>query len=237
MFEDATFESAGKIHTRSRNWMLATFTLNGSILLALIILPLIYPEAMPHRFIDLILTAPPSPASPPPQLVRAAAHAFHGVPQMDARQFTAPRLIPSIITMVDRPEAAPGGPLITMDTGSGIPGGDPFSHAPAPAVASAPRPHGPVRISSGVAAGLILQKVMPVYPPIAKATHTAGAVTLQAIISKTGTIENLRVIGGPAMLQQASVDAVKQWRYRPFLLNGEPVEVETTIAVIYSLGE
>ena len=238
MFEDSTFESTGAIRSHSRDWMLASFALNGSILAAMIVLPLIYPEAMPHRFIDLLLTAPPPPASQPPQPVHTAAQTFRGVPQMDARQLTAPRLIPTTITMVDHPEAAPGGGrLITMDTGAGIPGGDPFSHAPAPAVVPAPPPHGPMRISSGVAAGLLLQKVMPVYPPMAKATHTSGTVRIQAVISRTGTIENLRVLGGPALLQQASVDAVKQWRYRPFLLNGEPVEVETTIEVVYTLGQ
>ena len=61
-------------------------------------------------------------------------------------------------------------------------------------------------------------------------------MVLQATISKTGTITNLRVISGPAMLQQAALDAVKTWRYRPYLLNNEPVEVETTINVIFSLG-
>jgi protein TonB len=59
---------------------------------------------------------------------------------------------------------------------------------------------------------------------------------LQATISKAGTIENLRVIGGPAMLQQAAMDAVRQWRYKPYLLNNDPVEVETTVNVIFSLG-
>ena len=92
-----------------------------------------------------------------------------------------------------------------------------------------------MHISSGVAAGLILHKVMPIYPAIAKAAHTGGTVTLQAIISRAGTIENLRILGGPALLQQASVDAVKQWRYRPFLLNGEPVDVETSILVVFTL--
>ena len=87
-----------------------------------------------------------------------------------------------------------------------------------------------------VAVGLLLQKTTPVYPPIAKAARVSGTVVLQATISKTGTIENLRVISGPAMLQQAARDAVQQWRYRPYMLNGEPVAVETTVNVIFSLG-
>ena len=74
------------------------------------------------------------------------------------------------------------------------------------------------------------------YPAIAKATGTQGTVVLQAVISKTGAIKNLRVVSGSPMLQQAALDAVGHWRYRPFLLNGEPVEVETTVNVVFSLG-
>jgi len=93
-----------------------------------------------------------------------------------------------------------------------------------------------VNISGGVAQGMLLQKTVPLYPPIAKAARVSGTVVLQATISKTGTIENLRVISGPAMLTQAAMDAVRSWRYRPYLLNGDPVEVETTVNVVFSLG-
>lgn len=109
-----------------------------------------------------------------------------------------------------------------------------FQGTPAPKVkAEAPKK---IAISGGVAAGMILQKTTPIYPPIAKAARVSGTVVLQATISKTGTITNLRVISGPAMLQESALEAVRQWRYRPYLLNGEPVEVETTVNVIFSLG-
>ncbi|MGD0294599.1 MAG: TonB family protein [Terracidiphilus sp.] len=91
-------------------------------------------------------------------------------------------------------------------------------------------------ISSGVMAGMIVLKTQPVYPPIAKAARVSGTVVLQATISKTGAIENLHVISGPQMLVQAAQDAVRQWRYKPYLFNGEPVDVETTVNVIFSLG-
>jgi protein TonB len=83
---------------------------------------------------------------------------------------------------------------------------------------------------------MLLVKTQPVYPPIAKAARVSGTVVLQATISKQGTIENLRVLSGPAMLQQAARDAVMTWRYKPYLLNNEPVEVETTVNVIFTLG-
>jgi protein TonB len=93
-----------------------------------------------------------------------------------------------------------------------------------------------ITISGGVMAGNLILKVTPVYPSIAKAARVQGTVVLQATISKTGSIENLHVISGPQMLQQAALDAVKSWRYRPYLLSGEPVEVETQVNVVFTLG-
>jgi protein TonB len=93
-----------------------------------------------------------------------------------------------------------------------------------------------IAISSGVAQGNLIQQVRPVYPPIAKAARVSGTVVLQATISKTGTITNLRVVSGNAMLQQAALDAVRNWRYKPYLLNNEPVEVDTTVNVVFNLG-
>jgi protein TonB len=77
--------------------------------------------------------------------------------------------------------------------------------------------------------------VQPKYPEAAKAAKIQGTIVLEAIISKTGTVENLHIISGPDELQPSSLDAVRQWTYKPYLLNGDPVEVTTTIKVIYSL--
>jgi protein TonB len=124
-----------------------------------------------------------------------------------------------------------------MDGMGGSPNGamgSMFGSGNAPQVKAAPPKK--INISAGVAVGLLLQKVQPVYPPIAKAARVSGTVVLQATISKQGTIENLRIVSGPAMLQQAARDAVMQWRYRPYLLNNEPVEVDTTVNVIFTLG-
>ncbi|MGA9668025.1 MAG: TonB family protein [Terracidiphilus sp.] len=93
-----------------------------------------------------------------------------------------------------------------------------------------------VTISSGVAQGMLLQKSSPVYPPIAKTARVSGTVVLQATISKYGQIENLRVLSGPPMLQKAAVDAVRNWKYKPYLLDSQPVEVDTTVSVVFSLG-
>jgi len=116
------------------------------------------------------------------------------------------------------------------------PGASPKLVAPPPPPSSA-LPQGPVRVSSGTLAGMLLTKPAPVYPEEAKVAHVQGAVVLHAIISKTGTVENLHVISGSAMLVNSAIDAVQQWTYKPYLLNGQPVEVETSITVNYTLAD
>ena len=93
-----------------------------------------------------------------------------------------------------------------------------------------------VNVSAGVAVGLLIQKTTPIYPQIAKAARVSGTVVLQANIFKAGTIQNLHVVSGPMMLRQAAVDAVRTWRYKPYKLNNQPTEIQTTINVIFSLN-
>jgi protein TonB len=124
-----------------------------------------------------------------------------------------------------------------MGSGSGVPGGvmGGIGAAPAPVVKLA-APKGPQRVSSGVVSGLKISGGNPTYPPIARAAHVSGAVVLHAVISKTGTIEKLEVISGPEMLRTAATEAVQNWRYKPYLLNGEPTEVDTQITVNFNFG-
>jgi protein TonB len=84
--------------------------------------------------------------------------------------------------------------------------------------------------------GNLIYKVQPIYPPLARAARIQGPVHLRAIISRTGAIENLQAIDGHPMLVGAALDAVRQWRYRPYILNGDPVEVETQVTVNFSLS-
>jgi protein TonB len=151
-------------------------------------------------------------------------------------QLTAPTKIPKNIAMVTEKEAPPSNFGVAGSMGGSDSGvmGSIFGSGSGPQVKAAPPKK--VNISAGVAVGMLLQKTQPIYPPIAKAARVSGTVVLQAMISKQGTIEDLHVVSGPAMLQQAAIEAVKTWRYRPYLLNNEPVEVETTINVIFTLG-
>jgi TonB family protein len=93
-----------------------------------------------------------------------------------------------------------------------------------------------VNVSAGVAVGMLVQKTPPVYPQIAKTARVTGTVVIQAVISKTGTIDDLHVVSGPEMLRQAALDAVRTWRYRPYMLNNEPIAVETTVNMVFTLG-
>ena len=234
MFEDSTFESMGRIRTRSRGWMIATFTLNASILIALILIPLLYPEALPRMVFTILMQAPPTPAEEPKPVVRPE-HEPAAPLQMQAGVLQAPSRIPKQPYIPGKPEEPTTDTVVALGGGPGAASVDnPLAgHGTHPAVVQAPRPV--QHISSGVMAGLLIHKVIPPYPAIPRTMRLQGTVVLRATISKTGTIENLRVVSGLALLQQAALDAVQQWRYRPYLLNGEPVEVETTVNVDFTL--
>jgi len=152
-------------------------------------------------------------------------------------QLTAPTRIPRDInkpSVENEPPSAGFGTSGTETLGGSSAIASVFNGGARPIVHAAPSSG--VSISAGVAVGLLIQKTTPIYPPIAKAARVSGTVEIQATISKTGTIKNMRVVSGPAMLRQAALDAVRTWRYKPYKLNDEPTEVQTTINVIFSLG-
>ncbi len=237
MFEDSMMESGGRIKTKSRYWMIVSFCFWGGILGALILIPLIYPEALPKSMMTASLTAPPPP---PAAVVKVIPH----VSEID-QGLHAPTKIPKDIKMI-KEDAAPPPPSAAGVAGmsgmaggapGGILGGMPGGTGSGPAIVVAkPKPTGPARISGGVVAGLKTSGSNPVYPPIARAAHIGGSVVLHAVISKTGSIENLTVMSGPPMLQGAALDAVRGWKYKPYLLNGEPTEVDTTVTVNFNLN-
>jgi protein TonB len=149
-----------------------------------------------------------------------------------------PNKIPKKIQMI-KEEESPQASGVTNGVVGGVPGGSANgviggiigSAAPPPKVATPQK----LRISSGVADGNKIHDVQPTYPQMARIAHIQGDVILQATISKAGTIENLRGVQGHPILIQAAMDAVKQWKYKPYILNGEPVEVETQIKVQFHM--
>ncbi|MGB7264993.1 MAG: TonB family protein [Terracidiphilus sp.] len=234
MFEDSTFESTSRIHTRSRGWMIATFAFNSSILLALILIPLIYPEALPQIASAILMEAPTPVEEPKP--VAQPEHATAAQSQLHAGVLQAPTIIPDkpwIPSTREEPMPVNVAALDGGGNGTGSPDSLFNGHNAQPTVRQAVK--STQLVSSGVMAGYLICKVVPNYPAIARTIRLSGTVMLQATISRSGTIENLRVVSGPAMLQQAALDAVQQWRYRPYLLNGKPVEVDTTVDVDFTL--
>ncbi len=234
MFEDALMESGGRIRTH-RGWISGLAAIcNGSIVCLFVLLPLLHPASLPKQTLSMLLAAPAPPAAPP--IARVVSVASRAPLLVDA--FAAPSHIPDHIATVDHePSPAIGtgiNPLARDSEGlfNALP--DSIGTATPPHVRVTPA-RKPV-ISSGVMEGRKLSGAEPRYPTIAVAAHIQGTVLLTATISKTGTIENLLVMSGPPMLAPAAAEAVRTWRYRPYSLNGEPVEVETTVRVIFNLG-
>jgi protein TonB len=244
MFEDSLIESGGKLKTKRGRTSLVAFIIEAMIVGVMVLIPLIFTEALPKQQLMTFLVAPPPPPPPPPPA--AAPVKVVKVIQTDIvnGELRTPTKIPKKIEMIKEDEAPPP---VMASTGvvGGVPGGVPggsmggvmgsiLSSTPtvAPKIATPQR----VRVSSGVVSGLLVRKVNPVYPPLARQARIQGTVVLQAQISKDGNIENLQLISGHPMLAPAAIEAVKQWKYRPYLLNGEPVEVETQVQVNFTLA-
>jgi protein TonB len=244
MFEDSLIESGGRLKTK-RGWTsLVSFIIQIGIICVMVLIPLIFTEALPKQQLMTFLVAPPPPPPPPPPPA-AVVHIVKPV-QTDIvnGQLRTPTKIPQKIQMVKEDEAPPPAMASTGVVG-GVPGGVPggsmggvigsvLSSTPVavPKIATPQR----VRVSSGVSTGLLVRKVPPTYPPLARQARIQGVVILQAQISKDGNIENLQLISGHPMLAPAAIEAVKQWKYRPYLLNGEPVEVDTQVQVNFTLS-
>ena len=237
MFEDALMESSNRFRTSSKYWSLLTFAINCAVVLALVLWPLLHPQALPKQALTSLLVAPAPP--PPPPLVtvesKMQSHAATIESDLQAPSILASSIAllrdntaaqPVMIGSLDATTARPGGGLSSVIDGMGQGHG---------AVVVAARPPS-LHVSSGVMAGNLLEKVSPQYPAIARTARIEGTVILQATIARDGTIQNLRVVSGPPLLQQAALDAVRSWRYKPYVLNGEPVAVETTVNVVFHLG-
>jgi protein TonB len=246
MFEEMVISSPNPKKTNKPWTVLVSMLFQVGFLVILILIPLIYTEALPKTMMATMLTAPPPPPPPPPP--PAPAQIVHVKPQahlMDAGKLMAPKVIPKEVKII-KEDAEPDMSSVGMTGGvpGGVAGGSMggvlggviggMGGAPPP-----PKPHqtGPIKVGGNVQAARILNRVQPQYPPLARQTRISGTVRLHAIISKDGSIQQLEVISGHPLLQQAALDAVRQWRYQPTLLNGEPVEVDTTIDVIFSLNQ
>jgi protein TonB len=226
-----------------------SFILNCLAILLMLAVPLMFTEELPKAQLFTFLVAPPPPPPPPPP----AAAEVHVVKQiqtdlLNTGELRTPTKIPQKVQMIKEDEAPPpmnasGGVV------GGVPGGIPGGQlggvigsviSSTNSLSAVPKfiPAAPqrIRISGGVTKGLLIHREEPTYPPLARAARVQGDVVLSAIIDTNGQITNLQLVSGHPMLVPAAIAAVRQWRYKPYLLNGQPVEVETTITVIFTLS-
>jgi periplasmic protein TonB len=233
------YAAATTSHNCHRGWTtLFSFLIQTSLIAVLLLVPLISIQGLPALQWTAALSVPPPAPSPAPRTeVRASETP---VSNMRGRQLMMPRRIPQQIANLNETEAPPapefsGGPGIPGAPGSG--NGVFFSIGPGTTsmpILSPPPAVRPIRISR-MMEGNLVHRVQPEYPPLARQARIQGTVVLRAIINREGRIENLQLVSGHPMLVQAAMDAVRQWRYRPYVLNDQPLEVETQITVNFTL--
>jgi len=236
----STLNSSWDVRSRRGLTTLSSFAVQALVVGALLVLPLLRPAGLPS------LRPLPTPVS--------LGQPFEETPAVrtpDSGNTAANNPAVITLTMPTRilsripaagddgpPQIGPSGPGIPAAWGPGSPNGvlNSLGTRPRPVMPSAPVTVAPpVRISH-MSEGDLVRKTLPVYPPLARSARIQGQVVLQAVISKQGVIENLKLLSGHPMLVPAAIEAVRQWRYRPYVLNNEPVEVETQITVNFTLG-
>jgi periplasmic protein TonB len=224
-------------HDRSvrRVGLAASFALQTAAVAILILVPLLAPVVVP-RF----ATVNAVPVWRPPAPVRVEQ------PSQPARALSAPQYIPNGVSRPNptvRQESADTGQAIGLDFGAPREQGDlsdvlgtSRTYAPVRPITREGSTH-PLAVGSGVMEAMLIKRVEPKYPTMALNTHTSGSVVLSAVIATDGTIQSLKVVSGNPLLLGAALAAVREWRYKPTLLDGQPVEVETLITVNFVLQE
>jgi periplasmic protein TonB len=230
-------------HNSRRGWTtLFSFAIQALAVAVLLLLPLLSIQGLPTLQWTAALSVPPPAPSPAP---RAHSHQPNiSASNLRGRQLMMPSSIPHEIAVLNEHELPPA-PELTAANGvpggtgvsgkeNGVPFGMGSSAHSMPTLAPSPAVR-PVRVSH-MMEGNLIHRVQPDYPPLARQARIQGTVVLRAIISREGRIENLQLVSGHPMLVQAAIDAVRQWRYRPYVLNDQPVEVETQITVNFTLA-
>ena len=223
---------------------LISLAAQAAFVLLLILLPLCYTQAFNLPDLEKTILVAPPPPPPPRSEVRVVAKPKASL--FDNGKLVAPRAIPKHVQILKEApeestgaEGAPGGVLGGVPGGTlgGVLGGILSSgNPPIPPPPEPVKSNGPVRVGGRVQAPALVRRVNPIYPPLAKATHTQGTVVLDCIIDKHGNITQMRFVSGHPLLVPAAFAAVQQWKYQPTLLNGSPVAVEMHVTVTFLLG-
>lgn len=237
---DELVESNVVAKKTNKPWAIFISTAVQSVIVfVLVLIPLIYTEALPKAMMATLLVAPPPPPPPPPPPQVVKVEIIKPVARLiTAGKLMQPRAIPKNVTVFKEAELPPEPP-----PGAGTFGGvDSLLGGLGEGASGAPPPPPPppritrTKVGGQVQEALAINKPNPVYPPLARQARIQGKVQLHAIIDKEGRVSQLEVISGHPLLVKAALDAVQNWRYRPTILNGEPVEVDTTIDVNFVLG-
>ena len=247
MFEQTFVDGVGK--TKKTWTVMLAFAAQIALIVVAVIVPMIYFDVLPKTQLTSMLVAPPPPPPPPPPPAEVPqVKVVKVIPrQFDAGRLMAPKNIPKDIAVIREDELPPPASSMGVAGGFGSAGGaasgvlgsvlssvsSSLLPPPPPKAAAVQR----IKVGGNVQAANLVKRVTPVYPPLAKQARIQGHVLLSAVISKEGTIQDLKVNSGHPLLVQSAMDAVRQWQYKPTMLNGEPVEVSTEIDVNFTLNQ
>lgn len=225
-----------------RGWTaLASFALQTLAITGLLIVPFFYTQAMPRLALLGSLIAPTPPSAP--SAARAAQG--HVVSNLDEHALRLPTQIPRSFSTSNSNDRDSDAPFSELSASPAVLGGngdhsggnsvlDALGSGMSPRLPTTPSVR-PPRVSH-MMEGNLIRRVQPEYPALAKQARVQGTVVLRAVIDREGSIQDLQVISGHPLLVQAAINAVRQWRYRPFYLNDQTVEVETQVTVNFTLG-
>jgi periplasmic protein TonB len=240
LFHDSLFASGAKSRPRNPWAALGSVSLLSLVVLALVVIPLFHTDRLPQpetlTMLYVVPAAGGSNVTEPP------------VPRSASRNTRTIRIPSAVHASQEAPPSPPvdtaGGVLGGIPGGvvGGIPGGvlsEVLGSTGSVPVLATPAAHAlkRVRVPARIAEANLVYDVAPKYPPEAGRARIEGTVVLLAVIGEDGAVEDVRVKSGPSMLAQAAVEAVRQWRYRPYLVNGEPVEVDSQITINFTLSK
>ncbi len=237
-FVEGSPEQRARERRIRRRALVISIAAQTAIVAAIILFPLF---GKPER-IALASAVPIPPYYPNRPAARPESPARPNTPRpripADGTVYQPPRIPQNIDPNPDPAPNEPPGFSPSPGPGAPCPGCLPIIDTrPQPERPADVRPQTPHRLTmTHLESAMLTHRVEPVYPPLARQIHKEGQVELRAIIATDGTIQSLQVVSGDALFLRSAEDAVTQWRYRPTVLNGQPVEIETYITVIYTLG-
>jgi periplasmic protein TonB len=239
MFDELVESSVVRKKTNTGWAVILSTAVQVCVLIVLVLIPLIYTQALPKAMMATLLVAPPPPPPPPPPPAEVPKVIKPVARLIQQGKLVQPRAIPKEVAVFKEADLPPEAPVSNSGVLGGVDQGLLGGLGAGPAVAAPPPPppkQQRIKLGGQVVAAKLLAQPQPVYPPLARQARIQGNVVLHAIIDKDGRVGELQVISGHPLLVQSALDAVKNWRYQPTQLNGDAVEVDTTITVTFVLG-